>query len=111
MLETLTIAAVGRLSRWGRKGLTMLTTPQKLTFITRSMSEVSSSAKGTNLWMMPATLSRPSTLPWASITACGGTPPPVAGGVAPCLGARVAPPGMGQVVLGGGERFAVGARQ
>ena len=48
MLDTFTSAASGRRIRCGRKARTMLTTPQKFTCSTRSMSAVSSSMKGSN---------------------------------------------------------------
>ena len=49
----------------------MFTTPQKLTFMTRSMMSKSRSWIFTNGWMMPATLKSPSTWPWALMTAAG----------------------------------------
>lgn len=48
MLDTFTSAASGRRIRCGRKARTMLTTPQKFTCSTRSMSAVSSSMKGSD---------------------------------------------------------------
>jgi len=60
ILETLTSEDSGIAIRYGRNAFTMLTTPQKLTESTRSISAVSRSEKWTKRWMMPATFNNPS---------------------------------------------------